>query len=368
MRFIRPKPAMSTAHASSSVTLPLPSPAAARASLARNAPDDGDSEGTSRRMDMLLLGARAEARAKMCAQGRGIESVGEGEACVGGSYLRRNRQTIPPFLERWCSATYRTHMTHTPYPRTGTRAPPNTPVANRSTPRPLLVVHSGRTTTARPAAFASLRIASRARAAAVGTPYEAGVHPVRASKRGRGTGWNPASGVGGTESVLSAAEPVPVWRPVGAAGAGAAEGRGATGRTKIGSKLVRRQRRLAQAENAVVHLPECEPQKFWPRCPVGDDHVACFRPPGLVWLCGAAGSGQTVVKKCVDGGRDEDVRALLRHTLYVDPPESHRCEGHSCKKGGEQPAKGGVKGRYRALRAIVDTRNALSLSDGETYK
>jgi len=36
---------------------------------------------------MVLLGAREDVRVKMCAHKRGIESVGEGEVCVGGSYL-----------------------------------------------------------------------------------------------------------------------------------------------------------------------------------------------------------------------------------------------------------------------------------------
>ena len=67
-----------------------------------------------------------------------------------------------------------------------------------------------------------------------------------------------------------------------------------------------------------------------------------------------ANSCQNMCRRRED--KDKDVRALPRHTLHVNPPESHRCEGHSCKNGGEQPANGGVKGRYRALRAIVDTR------------
>jgi hypothetical protein len=94
MRFIRPKPAMSIAHASSSVTLPFPPPAAGRASLARNAPDEGDSDGASRRMDMLLRSAREDPRVKMCAQRDGTESVGDGKVCVGGSYLHNS--TVQP--------------------------------------------------------------------------------------------------------------------------------------------------------------------------------------------------------------------------------------------------------------------------------
>lgn len=70
------------------------------------------------------------------------------------------------------------------------------------------------------------------------------MYPVRMSKRRRWTVWNPASGVEGTESVLSAAEPVPVCRPVVGAGAGVVEGLGATGRAKIGSKLLQRRQEL----------------------------------------------------------------------------------------------------------------------------
>lgn len=61
--------------------------------------------------------------------------------------------------------------------------------------------------------------------------------------------WNPESGMGGTESVLRAAEPVPVCLPVVGASTGALEGLGATGRTKIGSKLLRRRQWKAEVEN-----------------------------------------------------------------------------------------------------------------------
>jgi hypothetical protein len=74
------------------------------------------------------------------------------------------------------------------------------------------------------------------------------VYPVRTIKHRRGTVWNPASGVGGTESVLRAAEPVPVCLPVVGASAGALEGLGATGSTKTGSNLLRRRRWKAEVE------------------------------------------------------------------------------------------------------------------------
>ena len=60
--------------------------------------------------------------------------------------------------------------------------------------------------------------------------------------------WNPESGVWATESVLRAADPVPVCLPVVGASAGALEGLGATGRTKIGSKLLRGRRWKAKIE------------------------------------------------------------------------------------------------------------------------
>ena len=88
---------MSIAHASSSVTLPVPPPVEGRTSLARNAPEDGDSDGARRRTDMLLMGAMEDPRVKMCAQRVGTESVGEGKVCVGGSYLH-NSTVQPPSL------------------------------------------------------------------------------------------------------------------------------------------------------------------------------------------------------------------------------------------------------------------------------
>lgn len=242
---------MSIAHASSTVTLPVPPPVEGRTSLARNAPDEGDSDGASKRTDMLLRGAIEDPRVKMCTQIEGTESVGEGKVCVGGSYLHNSTvQSLYLLFRQWYlrRATYRTHITHTPYPRTGTLSLANTPLENLSSPLPLLVVHSGKTTTALPLAFASFRICSSVRAPVVGRPYEAGVYPVRTIKRSRGTVWNPESGVGGTESVLRAADPVPVCLPVVGASAGALEGLGATGRTKIGSKLLRSRRWKAKAE------------------------------------------------------------------------------------------------------------------------
>jgi hypothetical protein len=90
---------MSIAHASSSVTFPFPSLPAGRTSLARNPPDEGESYCTSRRMDILLRGAREAPRVKICAHREGIESVGEGDVCVGGSYLHSTTvQTLLLFL------------------------------------------------------------------------------------------------------------------------------------------------------------------------------------------------------------------------------------------------------------------------------
>ena len=90
---------MSIAHASSSVTLPVPPPVEGKTSLARNAPDDGDSDGASKRTDMFLVGAMEDPRVKMCAQRVGTESVGEAKVCVGGSYLHKS--TVQP-LSLYC--------------------------------------------------------------------------------------------------------------------------------------------------------------------------------------------------------------------------------------------------------------------------
>jgi hypothetical protein len=50
-------------------------------------------------MDILLRGAREAPRVKICAHREGIESVGEGDVCVGGSYLHSTTvQTLLLFL------------------------------------------------------------------------------------------------------------------------------------------------------------------------------------------------------------------------------------------------------------------------------
>ena len=88
---------MSIAHASSSVTLPVPPSVEGRTSLARNEPDDGDSDDASKRMDMLLVGVMEDLRVKICAQRVGTESVGEGKVCVGGSYMYNSTvQSLSP--------------------------------------------------------------------------------------------------------------------------------------------------------------------------------------------------------------------------------------------------------------------------------
>ena len=367
MRFIRPNPAMSTAHASSSVTLPLPSPAAARASLARNAPDDGDSEGTSRRMDMLLLGARAEARAKMCAQGRGIESVGEGEACVGGSYLRRNRQTIPRSSSGVQRDVPHAHDPHAVPPHGDARTPKHARGEPQHAP-PVARRALGEDDDGAPRRFGLPADRVEGACGRRGNTIRGGGAPGKGEQAREGHGVEPGErGRGHGERVERGGARAGV-----AAGGGCWGGRGGGAgrdgededRVEAGAAAAEvsagGERRGALAGMRATKVLATMPSWRRSRRLLSASRARLIVRRGWQWANGC--------QKCVDGGRDEDVRALLRHTLHVDPPESHRCEGHSCKKGGEQPAKGGVKGRYRALRAIVDTRNALSLSDGETYK
>lgn len=128
--------------------------------------------------------------------------------------------------------------------RTGTSMPVKIS-GNLSNPLPLLVVHSGKTTTGR---SALMRIASRLENSAFSSStYSPGTWPVAASMESRETRRKPrtfARGVGVREEEDEiAAEPVPVLRP-GVTLSGAEDfaalprSTGAhTGKTKIGSKL-----------------------------------------------------------------------------------------------------------------------------------
>jgi hypothetical protein len=126
-------------------------------SLAMNAGELGDSVGGRRRTD-IVNGWRVVARENMWDSGfndEGMECDSVGDRNVGGSYLEivqtaKSGKTLHML-------THRMHMTNTLNPFTGTGRPLKSS-ANLRRPRPLLVVHSGKTTTGR---FAELRISSR---------------------------------------------------------------------------------------------------------------------------------------------------------------------------------------------------------------
>lgn len=110
------------------------------------------------------------------------------------------------------AVTYRTHMMNTLKPETGTLTPLNTS-ANLSIPRPLLVVHSGKTTTG---PFARLRISSNVCGALLRLAEAIGSRPVCCSIARNDASRNPtiavrALGVFAGDEI--AAEPVPVRRP-----------------------------------------------------------------------------------------------------------------------------------------------------------
>lgn len=111
----------------------------------------------------------------------------------------------------------------------------------RSSPRPLLVVHSGNSIRG---LLAFARIVSSVCAPSSGKPYVAGVSPRDRSSFRRLTAWNPTTGVRSTaladfRRVEIAAEPVPVRLPgvFDMSEIDATSGVGATGNMKIGSNL-----------------------------------------------------------------------------------------------------------------------------------
>lgn len=139
--------------------------------------------------------------------------------------------------------TYRTHMMNTVYFITGSLTPPNTS-ANLSSARPLLVVHSGKTTTG---ALDVLRISSSVSGLADVAPETSGRCAVDASMRRRPTRRKPRIGVRcvGVRAVGDeiAADPVPVRRPgvresgVNFSGGGGMSRVSTTGRMNMGLKL-----------------------------------------------------------------------------------------------------------------------------------
>jgi hypothetical protein len=155
---------------------------------------------------------------------------------VGGWVIPEIGQTVKS-RKTLHMLTHRIHMTNTLNPFTGTGQYLKSS-ANLRRPRPLLVVHSGKTTTGR---FAELRISSRLKY----LPLDASraVPPVYMIICRRDTLRKPAiftrraRGLVGCEI---AAEPVPVLRPVARVSrcvSCCCTGSLLTGRTNMGSKL-----------------------------------------------------------------------------------------------------------------------------------
>lgn len=125
----------------------------------------------------------------------------------GGSYLRA-RLTMAALFDQMTDRTYRTHMTKTPYLRTGTTTFSPKTSANLSKARPLLVVHSGNTTTG---PLADCLISSSDLGS---TPLSEGVPPIVRIISHRVAVRKPRMLVRGrAEGVEMFAEPVPVLRP-----------------------------------------------------------------------------------------------------------------------------------------------------------
>ena len=172
--------------------------------------------------------------------------------------------------------TYLTHITNTRNLRTGTVTPANTS-AKRSSPRPLLVVHSGKTTSGRSARARSASKLSY-------TPplvelYSPGTYPVAERIPSRDTRRKPrtfARGVGlRVDGEDIAAEPVPVRRP-GVTLSGVEDrpevdrSTGAhTGRMNIGSYLKATGFSCKRTDHGnLFYSPKYEPEYLNPGSPV----------------------------------------------------------------------------------------------------
>lgn len=193
-----------------------------------------------------VSGASELASRKTCTSGfrnpEAIECDTVGANVVGGSYLQIIKLACAPGTSN--EHTHRAHMTKTLYLITGSLTSPNTS-ANRSSARPLLVVHSGNTTTG---LSALLRMPSSVSASCVAADSATGSRPVAASMESSETRRKPTMGMrvegARVDGEEMAAEPVPVRRPgvremgeevcVGAAGMSSVS---QTGRTNIGLKL-----------------------------------------------------------------------------------------------------------------------------------
>ena len=142
------------------------------------------------------------------------------------------------------SATYLMHITNTLYPIIGTCLSVNIS-ANLSSPRPLLVVHSGNTTIGRSTVF---RISSRLLALAALSSR--GTCAVAQMMESNDTRRNPVIGIGVLTDLVEveciAAEPVPVRLPgvfmtgIDSCEAGSGVICELTGRTKTGLNLIMR--------------------------------------------------------------------------------------------------------------------------------
>ena len=112
------------------------------------------------------------------------------------------------------SWAYRTHITNTLNSFTGTGMEGSKTSANRSRPRPLLVVHSGKTTTG---LLAEVRMLSSDFDPSKDSPLVDGVCPREESTFQRETWWKPVIGmrcIAPSLLIAIAAEPVPVCLPV----------------------------------------------------------------------------------------------------------------------------------------------------------
>jgi len=187
-------------------------------------------------------------------------------------------------------------MTKTWHPLAGTTSW-NT-LAKRRSPRPLLVVHSGNTTTGRPA---DLRISLSGRTPEPFVKY-GGRRPVRHIICRRETWRNPLIGIDGTAECFWGdwilAEPVPVTLPglfvMGAewlilfSNSGRNSG---TGSTNTGLQLWKSYINWEPKDKSLARdSPSCKPKDFYPRCPVGNYNIPSTRAPRFISLSTATAS------------------------------------------------------------------------------
>ena len=173
-------------------------------------PELGESDGASKRTESDN-GAKLDASANMCVSGFsdvGIEWEIVGPRAVGGSHLTIAQRDVGLEIRK----AHLKQATKTLNFLTGTGIPVKIS-AKRSTPRPLLVVHSGNTAIGR---LAELRMLSRDAT----EPAEpgSGMLPANLMMDSRDMTRNPLIGMrfieGRLDGVETFADPVPVPRPV----------------------------------------------------------------------------------------------------------------------------------------------------------